>query len=158
MHEHFVVFFEPCVHLVPVKGDVILQVLALRLQVAPGGFFGDPLANSQVVERGLTLALVLVRISRRGEQIEFHVVHREVINRQSLLLDHQQDRAAVGDGLAAKHHAHAPLRRLDVDIAGQRPLVVDSCEYSIFESLCHHASSLWTQEPRIGHIHSMIAG
>ena len=47
MHEYLVVLLEPTVHLVPVEGDVVLQVGALRLEVTPGGFLGDAITNLQ---------------------------------------------------------------------------------------------------------------
>ena len=45
MDEDFIVLLEPGIHLVPVKGDVVFQVGPLGLQIAPGGFFHDPVAD-----------------------------------------------------------------------------------------------------------------
>ena len=120
MDEHLVIFLEPGVHLVPVEGDVVLQVGPLGLQVAPGGFFGDTISHLDRVETCLTPAGMRAGEAGGYEQILADVLGREVVDGQPLLLQHQHHPATVGDGDPAEHHAHAPLGRFE-----ENPVVRD---------------------------------
>ena len=97
MDEHLVVLLEPGVHLVPVEGDVILQIRALGLQVAPGCLLRNAVTDLHRVEGGVALARMVARVARRDKQIEANVLDREVIDREALVLEHEHHGTRIGN-------------------------------------------------------------
>jgi hypothetical protein len=121
MHEHLVVLFEPGVHLVPVERHVILQIGARRLQVTPGCFLGDAVTDLHGEEAGLAFPGMVAGVTRRDKQVELHVLHREVIDGEAPVLEHEHDGARIGNGRAAQQHADTTPGGFEKDAVSGRP-------------------------------------
>ena len=128
MAEQLLVLREPLVDLLPVDGDVAGEELRglERLAVRPDGVRRRAVADADRPVRRLALVRA-VRLPFGGlEQVEAHVVVREVVDREMPGLVEQLRVAAVDDRLLREHGAN-PLRnrieeehgsswRLDVEV------------------------------------------
>ena len=118
------IFLEPGVHLVPIKGEVFLYILPIRegLEVAPDGVLLHPVAHPDGPIGRIALVGTVGVVVGRLQQVHAHVFFGEVVDGTMPGLAEQLGPLAVDNRLAVDHHPHPAGAQVDLDLVIRIPL------------------------------------
>ncbi len=108
--EYFFRLLEPVIHGLPLEGHVAAQRLERRIGRigdGPGSILGPLVADDHRHVRGLAQRVVAAAMGRRDQELLANIGQRKEVYGQKMIGTQHKHLAAVGNRLAAEHHADA---------------------------------------------------